>query len=89
MTDAELDRWHACAPLLPDGGCEAVRTLVAELREERHLLFNLLAVIHRDGGDYTEKHGLVKSAADAETVVIKTRGQLHDLREALENALHP
>lgn len=32
-------------------------------------LENLLAVIHRDGGHYTETHGLKKSVADAMTIV--------------------
>ena len=33
------------------------------------LLINLLAVIHRDGGHYTAKHGINKSVADAMTIV--------------------
>jgi len=32
-------------------------------------LLNLLAVIHRDGGHYTEQHGLNKSCQDAEKIV--------------------
>lgn len=31
MTREELAKWRACAPLLPDGGCEAVRTLIDEI----------------------------------------------------------
>lgn len=34
-----------------------------------HHLMNLLARIHRDGGHYTEKHGLVKSVNDADAVI--------------------
>lgn len=37
---------------------------------ERHLK-NLLARIHRDGGHYTEEHGLNKSAADADRIVAR------------------
>lgn len=32
-------------------------------------LLNLLAIIHRDGGHYTEKHGVKKSAADASKII--------------------
>ena len=32
----------------------------------KHYLNNLLAVIHRDGGHYTQEHGIEKSAKDAE-----------------------
>lgn len=31
----------------------------------KHLLLTLLAVIHRDGGHYTNEHGLEKSVEDA------------------------
>lgn len=36
---------------------------------ERDMLRELLAVIHRDGGHYTEEHGIAKSCADAMTKV--------------------
>ena len=34
-----------------------------------HHLKNLLAVIHRDGGHYTEEHGIEKSVKDATQIV--------------------
>lgn len=33
------------------------------------LLLNLLAVVHRDGGQYTEAHGVAKASSDAEKIV--------------------
>lgn len=42
---------------------------------ERHLL-NLLARIHRDGGHYTEEHGLEKSVADADLKVAAAYAEL-------------
>jgi hypothetical protein len=36
-----------------------------------HLLMNLLAVIHRDGGHYVAEYGLVKACQDAEAIVIR------------------
>ena len=42
-------------------------------------LLDLLAVIHRDGGHYTEKHGLEKSVEDAKKEIanmdIELKGQ--------------
>lgn len=35
MNELDLDKWRACAPLLPDGGCEAVRELCDELEATR------------------------------------------------------
>ena len=39
----------------------------------KNLLMNLLAVIHRDGGHYVDKHGVVKACSDAEKIVVKRR----------------
>ena len=46
---------------------EVVITAWNTRTDDKHLsqLRNLLAVIHRDGGHYTEKHGLEKSQHDA------------------------
>ena len=33
-------------------------------------LFNLLAIIHRDNGEYTKEHGLEKSVEDAKKEII-------------------
>lgn len=44
--------------------------------EELKALNNLLARIHRDGGHYVEKHGLLKAITDAETRVMDIRVQL-------------
>lgn len=35
MTNDEIKRWRTCAPLLPDGGCEAVNTLLDEIERLR------------------------------------------------------
>lgn len=41
----------------------------------KHLLLNLLAVIHRDGGHYATEHGVIKASKDAEKIVIKERSE--------------
>jgi len=35
------------------------------IEKQKKALFNLLAVLHRDGGQYTDTHGIDKSVADA------------------------
>lgn len=35
----------------------------------RHLLLNLLAVVHRDGGQYVDAHGELKATEDAVQIV--------------------
>ena len=40
---------------------------------EREELSNLLAVIHRDGGHYEAKHGLLKTIEDAEHIIVNER----------------
>lgn len=44
------------------------RSLEDELARYKRLLHGLLAVMHRDGGHYTGKHGLEKSVTDAEAL---------------------
>jgi hypothetical protein len=50
--------------------CQAV-ALEKECADLERLLCDLLAVIHRDGGHYVAKHGLIKACADAEVIVAK------------------
>lgn len=41
-----------------------------DLKQKEQMLLNLLAVVHRDGGHYTEKFGIHKSVHDAEKKVM-------------------
>jgi rubrerythrin len=64
-------------------GCQHWREnqdLMDEIARLRSILGDILAVIHRDGGHYTEEHGLERSARDA------TR-RVSELREGLAEAL--
>jgi hypothetical protein len=38
-------------------------------KRERHHIYDLLARIHRDGGQYTAEHGVEKACEDAESQV--------------------
>lgn len=42
-------------------------------------LKNLLAIIHRDGGHYTEKHGITKACGDGRKVVVALRSKIFNL----------
>ncbi|MEF8708285.1 MAG: hypothetical protein V5B38_05115 [Candidatus Accumulibacter propinquus] len=42
---------------------------IERLKRERHHIYDLLARIHRDGGQYTAEHGVEKACEDAESQV--------------------
>lgn len=49
-------------------------------------IFNLLAIIRRDGGHYVAEHGILKACADAERIIQGERlalQQMTDERNAL------
>lgn len=52
-----------------------MRQLEVENAELATELGNLLAVIHRDGGQYQSQHGTAKAVADARDVVIALRAE--------------
>jgi hypothetical protein len=45
-----------------------------------HLLGELLAVIHGDGGHYQEEHGSEKAEQDAEAIVVSLRDKIDELK---------
>jgi hypothetical protein len=76
---AKVRRWvdvHVCGP--------EVVTLIAEHDRLKTALCNLLAVIHRDGGQHTAEHGLEKSLQDAHTRwgELQERADAHDRLKA-------
>ena len=54
-----------CSTCKGSGHCCDPEAFKLYVREQGQQLRNLLAVIHRDNGSYTEKHGLDKSVYDA------------------------
>lgn len=62
---------------------------LAQLRAENKCLAyhlqNLLAVIHRDGGQYTEEHGLETAVEDAHKTWGKLRSQLEKADRLFES----
>lgn len=59
-----------------------VRSLI-EQDDHKGLLLNLLAVIHRDGGHYTELAGLETSVVDAFRIVPALFGDIAALKARL------
>lgn len=49
---------------------EAHAADIERLKRERHHIYDLLARIHRDGGQYTAEHGIEKACDDAEAQVV-------------------
>ena len=68
---------------------EMLRSQAAEierLKRERHHLYDLLARIHRDGGQYTADHGVEKSCDDAEAQVVTWLETINSVDALIEQA---
>lgn len=77
-----------------DGNCmcrgtgkmsEAAIYLREQLTKAQFDLGNLLAVIHRDGGHYAEKHGRAQTVAGAMNVVCSLRDRLTEAHTEIDN----
>ena len=73
-------------------GCdeaEMLRSQAAEierLKRERHHIYDLLARIHRDGGQYTADNGVEKACDDAEAQVVAWLETLSSVDALIEHA---
>jgi hypothetical protein len=68
---------------------EAIKDLVQErdrLKKESVMLGNLLAVIHRDGGQHVEKVGIEQACSDAETIVSGAIVQIEEFDALIKQA---
>jgi hypothetical protein len=61
-----------------------LKTQLAEAERQRD---NLLARIHRDGGHYTERHGVERSCHDADLRVAEAYGRIDELLAAATDAV--
>ena len=64
----------------------AERAEIERLKRERHHIYDLLARIHRDGGQYTADHGVEKSCDDAEAQVVTWLDTLSSVDALIEQA---
>ena len=59
---------------------------IERLKRERHHIYDLLARIHRDGGQYTAEHGVEKSCDDAEAQVVAWLDTINNVDALVEQA---
>lgn len=93
MTDAEVARvrkildgamsdgvWPADRVGLDEGFCREVEIrLGIKIEELQRHVGNLLARIHRDGGQYQHEHGIEKAVADADKIVADLFSHIDEL----------
>ena len=75
------DARHEAAEIACRGDAEIER-----LKRERHHIYDLLARIHRDGGQYTAEHGVEKSCDDAEAQVVAWLDTINGIYALIEQA---
>ena len=76
-------------PIAGESATKALRAQhaeIARLKRERHHIYDLLARIHRDGGQYTADHGVEKSCDDAEAQVVTWLDTLSSVDALIEQA---
>ena len=79
----------SCSSFVTLEAAEALRQQHAEierLKRERHHIYDLLARIHRDGGQYTAEHGVEKSCDDAEAQVVAWIDTINGVDALIEQA---
>ena len=79
----------SCSSFVTLEAAEALRQQHAEidrLKRERHHIYDLLARIHRDGGQYTAEHGVEKACDDAEAQVSAWLDTLNGVDALIEQA---
>ena len=78
--------------LIPIAGGLAVEALrkqhdeIDRLKRERHHIYDLLARIHRDGGQYAAEHGVEKACDDAEAQVVAWLETINGIDALIEQA---
>lgn len=65
---------------------ELKKIIVGETKPPSHLLKELLATIHRDGGHYAQKHGLDKATKDAIDLILKERKEADEIKWMYESS---
>jgi len=82
-------RLEALMPIVGELATKALRAQhaeIARLKRERHHIYDLLARIHRDGGQYTADHGVEKSCDDAEAQVVTWLETINSVDALIEQA---
>ena len=75
-----------CANARLIAAAPAMRAEIKRLKRERRHIYDLLARIHRDGGQYTAEHGVEKSCDDAEAQVVTWLDLLNSVDALIKQA---
>ena len=84
----ELDA-ASCSSFAKLEAAEALRQQhdeIDRLKRERHHIYDLLARIHRDGGQYAAEHGVEKACDDAEAQVVTWIDTISGIDSLIEQA---
>ena len=79
----------SCSSFVTLEAAEALRQQHAEierLKRERHHIYDLLARIHRDGGQYAAEVGVEKACDDAEAQVVTWLDTINGIDALIEQA---
>lgn len=75
-----------CANARLIAAAPAMRAEIKRLKRERRHIYDLLARIHRDGGQYTAEYGVEKSCDDAESQVAAWLDTINSVDALIEQA---
>lgn len=75
-----------CANARLIAAAPAMRAEIERLKRERRHIYDLLARIHRDGGQYTAEYGVEKSCDDAESQVAAWLDTINSVDALIEQA---
>ena len=67
-----------------DNQLKTLTALLDEVEMERTDVYDLLAVVHRDGGHHTEEVGLAQSCSDAREVFYEFFGLVENLQSEVD-----
>lgn len=62
------------------------KIVVGDMKSPNHLLKELLATIHRDGGHYAQEHGLDKATKDAIDLILNERKEADEIKWMYESS---
>lgn len=90
-TQQLVDRLNSSDPDFDDCTDAAIILLrqhaeIERLKRERQHIYDLLARIHRDGGQYTAENGVEKSCDDAEAQVVTWIDTISGIDSLIEQA---
>lgn len=78
--------WTSSTEIALRHECDSRGLEIDRLKRERHHIYDLLARIHRDGGQYTAENGVEKACEDAEEQVAAWLDTINSVDALIEQA---